>query len=157
MNLDRVLAKLREVKAPLLLLVLGVLLLLVSGHSDRSDPSATDDDVLKPYAESLQESEKRLSDLLRVIDGVGEVHVLLSYETSGETEYVSDNGETVLLSAGSGKETALVQVSRCPRFQGAVIVCRGADRASVRLGVIEATARFTGLGTDRIAVLQLRN
>lgn len=155
MNLDQISAKLREAKIPLLLLCAGLLLVLTGGHESRTGAS-TDDRGAAAVMESLDESEERLTSLLQEIDGVGEVHVLLSYETTSETEYVSDNGETVLLSSGGGTEAALAKYMRYPRYQGAVIVCRGADQASVRLHVMEATARFTGLGTDRITVLQLR-
>ena len=156
MNLDRLSEKLRENKIPILLLCIGLLLVLTGGHG-KDAHSGEAEDCLKLSSDQLIESENRLAALLQKIDGVGEVHVLLSYETSSETEYVSDNGETVLLSAGSGTESALEKYTRYPRYQGAVIVCRGADRSSVKLGVIEATSRFTGLRSDQITVLQLKS
>ena len=157
MRLDRISEKLRDAKIPLLLLCAGLLLMLASGHGKNNNSTEEDTSQMNLNAtESLMDSEKRLSALLREIDGVGETHVLLSYDTTSETEYVNDGGETVLLSAGSGTETALVKVMRYPRYQGAVIVCQGANQSSVKLCVIEATARYTGLRSDQITVLQLR-
>lgn len=157
MNPDAVFEKLRTVKIPLLLLCAGLILVLTGGHGDRADAGKGDlDSLSESAAASLLESEKRLSSILREIDGVGEVHVLLSFETTSETEYVTDGDETVLVSAGSGSESALAKYLKFPRYQGAVIVCQGAEQASVRLHVIEAAARYTGLRSDQIAVLQKR-
>ena len=157
MSRDRILARLKEVRIPLLLLCAGLLLVLSGGRGSLKEQTSENDmgDVLS--TQLLEESEKRLAALLQEIDGVGEVHVLLSCVTTPETEYVSDGGETVVLSAGSGKESALSKYTRYPNYLGAVVVCHGADQAEVRLQVMEATAQFTGLGADRITVLRLRD
>ncbi len=38
---------------------------------------------------------------------------------------------------------------------GAVVVCRGADSAEVRLRIVKAVSAYTGLGSDRIVVLRM--
>lgn len=155
MNLDRITEKLRDVKLPILLLCAGLLMVLIGGHGNNNQSDTVDSGPVLS-SDSLIAAEERLTSILQKIDGVGEVHVLLSYETTAETEYVSDDGETVRLSSGSGTETALAKFMRYPHFQGAVVVCRGASQASVKLSVIEAIAKFTGLRSDQISVLQLR-
>lgn len=72
--------------------------------------------------------EKRLSAVLSQIDGVGEVYALLSEEA---------NHRGV--------------------FSGAVIVCEGARSADVRLRVVNAVSAFTGLGSSRIIVEELKS
>jgi len=39
-------------------------------------------------------------------------------------------------------------------YQGAVVVCQGADSSAVRLAVTEAVAALTGLSTEKITVVQ---
>lgn len=38
---------------------------------------------------------------------------------------------------------------------GVVVVCRGADKASVRLDIIRAVRSYTGFGSDKITILKL--
>ena len=38
--------------------------------------------------------------------------------------------------------------------EGAAVVCDGASSAKVRLAVVRAVSAYTGLGSDRIAVLE---
>ena len=98
--------------------------------------------------------------LLGKIDGAGAVDVMLTLADGGEAVYqvdetVRDEGreeQTVL----ADKAPVLVQ-TRQPRFQGAVVVCEGADRAAVKLAVTEAVASLTGLGSGKIAVVKMKS
>ena len=134
-------------------LALGLLLLLLPG---RKDTTASDSASFAaseiPNAEA---AEKRLADILKDMQGVGKVRVLLAFESSEEHSYIKDEGETVLISAGSGKQEALEKKIIYPTYQGAIIVCEGAEDATVQLRVIEAVRQFTGLRTDQISVLPL--
>jgi hypothetical protein len=47
-------------------------------------------------------------------------------------------------------ETELILSDR-----GAVVVCQGADNASVRLAVAQAVRCYTGLGTDRVQIFKM--
>jgi len=38
---------------------------------------------------------------------------------------------------------------------GAVIVCEGAEKARVRMDILQAVSSYTGLGADRITVLKM--
>ena len=109
---------------------------------------------------SLAETEEKLEALLCQIDGAGAVDVMLTLADGGEAVYqvdetVRDGGreeQTVL----ADKAPVLVQ-TRQPRFQGAVVVCEGADRAAVKLAVTEAVASLTGLGSGKIAVVKMKS
>jgi len=39
---------------------------------------------------------------------------------------------------------------------GAVIVCQGADDPQVRLSIVDAVSKVTGLGSDKISVLKMK-
>ena len=114
---------------------------------------------------TLQES---LESILGEISGAGEVSVLLTQSAGEETIYqtdentsVQENGnsshnQTVLVSGSGREETGLVRKVKAPTYFGAVVVCQGADNASVRLAVVEAVRSATGLSTDRISVLKMK-
>ena len=60
----------------------------------------------------------------------------------------------VTLNRGSGYEDVVVTEQTYPVYQGAVVVCQGASDSGVHLAVIEAVSVLTGLGSDRITVVQ---
>ena len=134
-------------------LAVGLLLVVLPGKkSPDSNASTPTGGELLTDAES---AEKRLADVLTQMKGVGEVRVLLSYQCSEERLYTRDDGETVLVSVGSGKQEALEKKTVYPIYQGAVIVCRGAEDPAVEMRVIEAVHQYTGLRTDQISVMPL--
>ena len=57
-----------------------------------------------------------------------------------------------LLRAVQGVGAAEVLLSS----NGCVVVCEGADVASVRLNVTNAVAAYTGLGSDKISVMKMK-
>ena len=102
--------------------------------------------------------ESRLEAILCRIDGAGEVKVLLTEDRGGEVFYQTEgeDGKTVLICGADRSESGLVRTTEAPVYRGAVVVCRGADSAAVRLAVVEAVANATGLGTDRITILKMK-
>ena len=53
-------------------------------------------------------------------------------------------------------QVGLVRQTIPPIYQGAIILCQGADSAAVRLAIIQAVAGATGLTSDRITVLKMK-
>ena len=81
-------------------LLVGLLILFLPGKGERRESEMKQTTSLD--MPSAEEASEKLEDTLRQISGVGEVHVLLSYKTSEERCYTKDEGETVLISSGSG-------------------------------------------------------
>ena len=112
--------------------------------------------------------ETELEEILSAMSGVGEAKVLLTLDSDGERRLAQDTelaysgdtaapedysrrSETVLADGAAGDGAVVVQ-TLYPAYRGALIVCRGGERAEVRLAVTEAVAALTGLSADRIAV-----
>ena len=150
-TLRRLPQRLGKFKYPVLILLLGVLLLLLPRPSGReAEPEATAPAVEE--RSTLAVEETRLANLLSRIQGAGAVEVMLSLK-SGE-QIQEDN--TVLYGTGSGTQSALVQQVTAPTYQGAIVVCQGADDPGVKLALVQAVASVTGLGTDQITVVKMR-
>ena len=113
--------------------------------------------------------ETRLETILCRMNGVGDVEVLLTLETGTSYQYQTDvqthtkqedaevQKETVLASDGSGKQVPITVRTTYPTYQGALILCQGADSAAVRLDVTNAVSDLTGLGSDRISVIKMKD
>lgn len=112
--------------------------------------------------------EEKLEDILSRADGVGSVKVLLSLKEGPLYTYQTDEHviteetqqeqelETVLIRNENGGEAPIVTHTRYPVYEGAVVVCEGAENPSVRLYIVNAVSDLTGLGSDKISVIKMR-
>ena len=155
-TLRRLPQRLGKFKYPVLILLLGVLLLLLPRPSGReAEPEATAPAVEE--RSTLAVEETRLANLLSRIQGAGAVEVMLSLKSGEQIHYQTDTQlQTVLYGTGSGTQSALVQQVTAPTYQGAIVVCQGADDPGVKLALVQAVASVTGLGTDQITVVKMR-
>ncbi len=165
------LQKLGKFKFPILILLLGLLLLLLPG---KSSPKAAEPETESnvDVQTSLTIQENALAELLSQIRGAGSVQVMLSLKSGEQVLYQSDTqlqtnsgdteesvrqeDSTVLLSKGSGNQSALVRQVVAPVYQGALVVCQGADDPVVKLALVQAVSSVTGLGTDQITVVKMK-
>ena len=148
--MERLKSILMKYRYVLLVALAGLALMLFPAGSEEAEPTPT-------VAEEVS-LESRLESILSRIDGAGEVKVLLTEDRGGDVFYQTEgeDGKTVLISGADRSESGLVRTTQPPTYRGAVVVCRGADSAAVRLAVVEAVANATGLGTDRITVLKMK-
>ena len=162
----RLRAGVSKFRIPLLIFAAGLLLMLLPTgtrsmrSSDTAAQTAQTPELTPPQAE--------MEAILSRIEGAGRVELMLTLRTSGASVYQTDTRtvtsgsgtteecETVFgQTSGSGKEP-VVQTTLAPQYQGALVVCDGADRASVRLAVVQAVASLTGLGSNQIAVVKMK-
>lgn len=153
----------RKYRYPILILVLGMAILCFSGKKPKETVQPTPlPAVLQP---DLSES---LRDILSQIQGVGKVEVMLTVavgettiyqcdeDTSGNADSSTVRKETVILTDAQRNQLALISQILPPSYKGAIIVCQGADNAGVKLAVVEAVSKATGLGADDISVLKMK-
>ena len=163
-----ILAGLKKYKYAVLVLLLGVaLMLLPFGKKEEAPEAEVQEDTLtdEAYAQAL---EQRLEDMLCQVSGAGQVRVMLTLQTGSRTEYQTDTQisdsetqsqeerKTVILSEGSAYDKAAVSAVQYPRFQGALILCQGADQSTVRLSLVNAVAALTGLSSGQITVIKMK-
>lgn len=168
MELTKIRVKLTDIigkyKFVLLVLLIGLAFMLIPSEprNSKSESTITADQI---QTESL---ENQLKDLLAQIEGAGHVDVLLSSGEGEETIYqtntdISQNGDdktehrsTVTVTDTARAQTGLVKQVNPPKYLGAIIVCEGADSPMVQLSIKEAVSKVTGLGSDRISVLKMK-
>lgn len=137
-----------------LVLVIGLFLILLPTSSGEKEAEVT------AAVQETVDIASQLEDILSQIEGVGRVKVMLTQEEGEVTLYQSDEGstsrDTVIITDGNRGESGLIQQVNPPSYRGAIIVCQGADNAAVRLNVVEAVSKVTGLSTDHISVLKMK-
>ncbi len=164
----KILAGLKKYKYAVLVLLLGIaLMLLPFGKKEETTETEVQVETLsdEAYAQTL---EQRLEDMLCQVSGAGQVRVMLTLQTGSRTEYQTDTQisdsetqsqeerKTVILSEGSAYDKAAVSAVQYPRFQGALILCQGADQSTVRLSLVNAVAALTGLSSGQITVIKMK-
>lgn len=146
----------------ILVLVIGIALMLIPFGSKKSETAVT-----PAISNEEPDITDQLTKILSQIDGAGKVSVMLTVKTGQSSVYQNDeditSGEsgsirqdTVIITDENRVQSGLVQHVLAPEYRGAIVVCEGADKPEVRLHIIEAVARVTGLGTDKISVLKMK-
>ena len=121
---------------------------------------------------NLQAFEKQVEKTLSVCVGVGRCKVMLSVSSGPESVFAKEARESrredegaresdidtkpSIISGGSGGETPVLIKEMYPEFQGAVVICDGAGSAALRGKVVEAVSVLTGLRSDRISVIKMK-
>lgn len=155
----------RKYKYVCIVLVVGILLMLLPGPSEKE----TKDQMQAEKNEQIQENiEHRLEDLLSEVSGAGQVRVLLSVSQGEQTIYQTDSSysqgekdadsrtQTIIIMDSQRNETGLIHQKNPPKYMGAIILSQGADDPVVKLAIVEAVGKITGLGADKISVLKMR-
>ena len=154
---------LNKYRFAVLVALAGVVLMLLPAGKQEIEAADTAGEEM---SFSLEETERRMAEVLSAMDGVGRVQVMLTLKNGPELELAEDADDTdrdgelrrqrepVTLNRGSGYQDVVVTRETYPVYLGAVVVCQGAGSGGVRLAVTEAVAALTGLPADRITVVQ---
>ena len=164
---------LNKYRFAVLVALAGVVLMLLPAGKQETEAADTDgepdaaDTAGEEMSFSLEETERRMAEVLSAMDGVGRVQVMLTLH-SGETLSLAEDSSATLgsggdvrqdsqvltVNRGSGKQEVVVTRRLYPTYQGAVVVCQGAGDSRVRLRVLETVSVLTGLSSDKISVVQ---
>jgi len=150
-------------KFVLLILCIGIILMLLPAQSQ----TGMDKSMEEENEASCSDLQDDLELILCKVSGAGRVKVFLTEETSEETEYQTNNDhtesdanrsnrfDTVIISDASKSERGLTKNVNAPIYRGALIVCDGAQDPAVRLAIVDAVSKVTGLSTNNISVLKM--
>lgn len=155
----------KKYRYAILVLAIGLVLMVIPSREQNTATNASELPIETVNDETL---EDKLVTVLSQVSGAGEVQVILSVATGKETVYQTDenrnnNGDsissstnTVTVTDADRNQSGLVRQENPAVYQGAVVICQGADNPSVKLALIDAVSKLTGLGTNCIAVLKMK-
>ena len=167
MELRSIVTRLKETfhkfRYVILVIAIGILFMVIPDKPKTAE-------VTKPQEEVKQTEtiESRLASILSEVDGAGQTNVLLTVLSGEETIYqideqISANADssetkitTITITGKDKNETGLIRQVIPQKYLGAIIVCQGADSPSVKLAIVEAVGKVTGLGADQISVLKMK-
>ncbi|MBP3309739.1 MAG: hypothetical protein J6L05_02875 [Ruminococcus sp.] len=149
----------------------GLLLIMISSlipEKKQPDESAEINQMVMTDAESYcSETEKRLEEFLKNIEGAGDVRVYLKvgsnekyvYATEGKrsrSENKTEEEEKYVIIGGGSEKSALIETIEAPAIEGAVIACSGCDSPIVQEQIYRAVSAALGIPTGKIYVTKLK-
>lgn len=149
----------KKYKFVLLVVLVGIILMLLPVSSQTKEAEENKSQIPQESFD-LAAMEQRMEEVLGKIDGVGKLRLMLTLQSGTRLTLAEDTQrdqdrtqrETVTLNRGSGNQEIVITNRFYPVYQGAVVVCQGADSSAVRLAITETVQALTGLPSDRIRV-----
>lgn len=156
----------KKYKIPMIILLFGILLLTIPNMIEN-------DESRKEYTENTSESTcssvcQEIEKILSCVDGVGKTRVMLTVEAGEKNVYQTDNrtsnadgntstqNDVIIITDAERTQNGLVTQVISETYKGAIIVCEGADSAAVRLSVVDAVSKITGLNSNQITVMKMK-
>lgn len=155
---DTCMEYIKKYRYVMIALLIGLLLMILPESNSSETPP------VESVAIRELDIEEKLSNILSMIDGAGKVKVLLTeaegekilYQTDMSQSSDTSHIDTVLVNNGNREECGLTKQILSPVYQGAIILCQGADNATICLSIVNAVRSVTGLSSDRITVLKMK-
>lgn len=126
------------------------------------------------------ELEIKLENILKSINGVGNVNVFLNYsetstlqamynenvkessteetDTSGGSRSIqeTDTQKEIIYTEENGEKKPITQKVVAPKIEGAIITAEGASNSEIRANIVQAVEAVTGLATHKIQVFEMK-
>ena len=159
---EDVLHLVNKYKYILIILLTGVILLLTPEKQEPIQMDAAD------QIQTNVDLQEALTEILKKVEGAGDVAVLLTEKRGEEILYQVDEDhssgantdtvtrKTLIVSDESRVDRGLIRQINPPILQGAVVVCQGANDPKVKLAVVDAVMQATGLPSSKICVLKMK-
>ena len=162
---EKVMHIFKKYRYAVIVLIIGLILMAVPGTTQNTDSVET-----TTVNENIHEAtlEEKLASILSQVDGAGKVQVILTAAAGEEIIYQTNNDltsndesnstdvDTVTITDSERNQTGLIRQVNPPIYQGAIVVCQGADDPTVQLAIVDAVSKLTGLGANRISVLKMK-
>ncbi len=147
----------------------AIAVLAISGFSDSDKEAATRTETTADNDEYVRNEEKRLEQILKKINGAGDVSVYISIDDGGEKVLArdtksrldendnegerSEESESVVVTSGkSSAAQPYVVEEKKPEVSGVLVVAEGAASERVRVEIYEAVRAVYGMAAHRIKV-----
>ena len=165
---SKLLSKIRDIKhldIAIVIIFVGVLLLIYFNDFTSSKESDEVTQTFISYKSYTEDLEKRLTNVLSKIDGVGNVDVMVTLEGSPELviayniEEVNNLGnegivtkkEPIIITK-NGVSSPLVLSEVLPKIKGIVIVAQGGGDVKVKMDLLTATTKLFNVSVNCIEI-----
>lgn len=168
----------------ILIAIAGIILLATNFSEWKTESGTKETETVKKTEDFnendsyIKEMENKLVHILEKVDGVGQVEVMITLKSSGEsvlnkddseesqTEEENSDGtkkysqtdkkeEETILADENGESAPYVIKELVPEISGVIIACEGADNNTVAASVTQAAQVLFGISSNHIKVLKM--
>ena len=158
---NEILKKYANNKSLYIIIIIGIVFMLFSGM-----PKSQEDN--KAQNHDAYTDEVRLKEILSKIDGVGEVHVMVTYYGTTTSDIAFEkkqniscsDDETTKIEESSvitSGNTPLVKGMVYPKAKGVVIIADGAENIKVKKDITDAVVAALEVAAYKVCVLEGKN
>ncbi|MBQ7325159.1 MAG: hypothetical protein IJW98_05410 [Clostridia bacterium] len=148
-------SRLRAIKGLGLLLVglaAGIMLLFLGGHTEKQTDSSTIADDSFSFEAYEKDLAKRLEEMIARLDGVSDVHVMLTLERGYAEELAGAEGEYLTVREPDGGQGTVTVSREAPKVKGVAVVCKGGNSPDRQKEIIAMLSALLELPSHRIFV-----
>ena len=144
--------------------ILGIVFIVISEFIPKSsykkaETGEQNKNSVSSYEETL---EKRLESIISSVDGAGRVQVMVTLDTSEQTQYAKDEKENSKSGDKSSEKSyekkyvltdddgGVVLKTTEPEVRGVIVVCDGGDNAAVKNGITSAVRAALSVDSNKI-------
>lgn len=178
MDFKKIFGQITNTKGLVIILMIGVILLIVSGGISRRQPrqaqtNAAQSEDTDSYREGL---EQRLCAILSSMQGVGTVEVMITLEDTGQDVLAYDEKQQtkgaagaqaasatgvqdkqtdskVVLKSEGGSQTPVKVREMLPQVSGVLVVAEGGGEAAVKNEIINAVRAVLNVRPNKVCVV----
>lgn len=133
------------------MVVLGVILMT----QNLQQPEAVPVSASVGDQQFIEETESRVAEMLKNVEGAGECKVTITLASGGKKEYVREDNEVLVITDKDGNQSAVVARENAPEIAGVTIISKGAGSVTVRNNIIESVSTVLGIGTNKVCVVSM--
>ncbi len=147
--------------------LVGIILLAVSEimpDEKTKQQGAEEEEENISFHEYEKSLEVRLEDLLKSINGAGEVKVMVTVESNDEKVYATESSRSenkedkkyVLIDEDGNDSGLLLKISQ-PEIRGVGVVCQGAESPQVRQEITATVTSVLGISSNRVNISKMKS
>lgn len=135
-----------------LVIIIGIALMLL--RLDRNQAAETISTGLSDQS-YVYETEARLEEMLKGMEGTGECEVTITLASGGKKEYVREEGRVLVITDKDGNQSAVISKENAPEIAGVTVISSGEMNINVKNNIIKSVGTVLGVGTNKICVVFL--
>lgn len=132
------------------LLILGILLILFGTVKNKASKKTSTELSPDEYTKMLEE---KIEKFLLSVDGIHNVNVIITLDSSSEQVYQSGSSSLSLITSTKEQDNKDARLEIYPYVRGVAIACTNGDNDFIKNKITRLVSAYLGIATNRIEIV----
>lgn len=132
------------------LLILGILLILFGTVKNKTSKKTVNELSREEYTKMLEE---KIEKFLLSVDGIHNVNVIITLDSSSEQVYQSGSSSLSLITSTKEQDNKDARLEIYPYVRGVAIACTNGDNDFIKNKITRLVSAYLGIATNRIEIV----